>query len=726
MTENKEKTLINKANGRRSGRTFFYAAILATAVILTACKKGDDIVAPEITPTAMALQATSAPTATPKPTATPVPTATPTPTPEPTPTPTPALLVQDVFSSTGYSGGYVSNIDFGDNVTNCDVNMVGSTPVMIVYTWDEDVFFYSVDVEHDKRIMQNYGASQMYSPDFMHINDDIFAVCDYTNSCYDIYDTKLIRKGKVEFATDYESAIMNTDGSTMYYLDEDGLKKRNYGDKDGELLIRDASLGGGYVDSMGANTIIIPMFDDCDGSNGTLIYDIENNSLLKSKETIGGLFTSPDGTETLYVKTGPYCEAGLYEGPMSAIFDAEEGLLPKTVMELTDSSEVGVCFTDWTRRLFLTSETYYATSGTIFELRAYSVDSGKKVAEYAMNAGDNSIWPALTMDEERGLVFFTTGNDGVLHLYAWDYANDTADDTESVFVKHDTIPSWIEEKRRDFEERYGMSMYLGSEVFASEFDYRLTICQDWQQVSDAIDVLDEVFANYPEGLFEQLKFDGIRKLAVYLCNGFEKQYSYSADDAIALACYFNYERALALDLNYSYCLKRTIIHEISHWIDGRIESASYFGKCTDYEEQWKTVNPEGYNYKNSYVSGSTKWKYIYDYADKEDAYFCDDYSQTYPGEDRARCFEYLMYGDEEEWSSEYMSAPHIREKLRMYFSYIREAFDDSTWPEMTSWEQKLSEYTELYEAPEDNEADDAEGDASNPDEAEAGDAEPAA
>ena len=52
----------------------------------------------------------------------------------------------------------------------------------------------------------------------------------------------------------------------------------------------------------------------------------------------------------------------------------------------------------------------------------------------------------------------------------------------------------------------------------------------------------------------------------------------------------------------------------------------------------------------------------------------------------------------EEGNPDYLSSQHMQEKLAYYFTCIREAFDDSDWPEQTSWEMKLAGYAAADEA----------------------------
>ena len=315
----------------------------------------------------------------------------------------------------------------------------------------------------------------------------------------------------------------------------------------------------------------------------------------------------------------------------------------------------------------------------------------------------------MKLDKDEKILYILSRDKlkGKIYINAWDYLADDADDTETVFRKASYIPEEIDAKRRAFEEKHRFSMYLGSEVFSNDFSYKLKIANDWEKVSQTIDVLDEVLDLYPEGFFDQMKQGDTKTLAVYICAGFDKVYDYDIDTAIAVATSFGHERALAVDVNYDYCLERTIVHEISHWIDKQIESAEAMGKTGGdfFINEWLEHQPSDFSYHYDYNNGKPVWKYIYAGDHIEDSYFIDDYAQTYPGEDKARLFEYLMYPDD---YVDYMEAPHIREKLHVYFNRIRRIFDTTTWPEETAWEQKLREADEKYSGDEEPVTDDEE------------------
>ena len=236
-----------------------------------------------------------------------------------------------------------------------------------------------------------------------------------------------------------------------------------------------------------------------------------------------------------------------------------------------------------------------------------------------------------------------------------------------------------------------MNFYLGTEIFATDTDYFLKYCEYPSKMYEALGLYDEIFSLYPENLFEQIKYKNIKTLGVYSCAGFVKDASYGIDNAAALAGNDDYEKFLCMDVTGFGDLRKNIIHELSHWIDDRVIK---YGRETgefDFEALWDDLNPDDYYYMNDYNKESPFIKYTY----ADNMYFIDSYSMTKATEDRARIFENLMRYNYK-WNVEYFKSGHLRDKARLYFEYIRKAFDTTGWPEETIWEKKLRLLDEYY------------------------------
>lgn len=220
--------------------------------------------------------------------------------------------------------------------------------------------------------------------------------------------------------------------------------------------------------------------------------------------------------------------------------------------------------------------------------------------------------------------------------------------------------------------KYNVTIYIADEVPASILSQcDMDACYNFDIIKEALEVIDEAFAVYPDGFFSQLTYGKVTEFNVYISG---------MGDAAAFTNYSNTnsQRYICYDAYSITYYEPTIDHEISHCIEQVI---MYNSDLLD-EDAWGSMNPDGFEYNDSY-SGTT------DYSGNED-YFVSEYSCTYPEEDRAELFEtamnyYWYYGG----AKVDIPSP-IEEKMEYYFEAIREIFDTSNWNSIEPWEEILN------------------------------------
>ena len=565
------------------------------------------------------------------------------------------------------------------------------------------LYFKSVDpvtLEGDEYSIpgRSYYASQIDV-----LNDGLFSVYYYGSGPYMLFNDRLELLTEIDLGEDVSIAHFSHDGRWLWYMDtSEKLYRRDVASGDTEEIELPDRKGNYYLNEGEGSGIIRVGCTAADYSSGKAYYYDEDSAVLlgDTPQEISYSF-SPDRTQALRFETGDICRVQVFNAapdnmfPGEDITDEETGDIIKNADEavctikIANTEEAYSRFIDWDRGYYISCSDYFSPEGNIVEYSCYSMLTGEKISNYNIS-GNGFVTLYHTLDSKDGILYAEWVKDGAPKLNAWEYAQDSVQDYRNAFGKFSDIPEAADARRRELEEKYDFNFYLGSEVFSSSFDYTLLLCSDYEKAVAAMDMIDEVLSIYPEGFFEQFKIDGIKTLSIYLCGGFEPKAANTISDAIAIATVNNYERMLALDINWESSLKRTLVHEISHWIDGRIASQAQFGGYSTYDEDWLEQNPSDFSYRYSYVGGYTAWKYIFSTgSDNGKAYFIDQYSQTYPTEDRARLFEYLMYPDEDGTDYGYLKAANLQRKLEFYFDVIRKCFDTDKWPERTVWEEKL-------------------------------------
>ena len=235
-------------------------------------------------------------------------------------------------------------------------------------------------------------------------------------------------------------------------------------------------------------------------------------------------------------------------------------------------------------------------------------------------------------------------------------------------------------------KRFGVEIQIGEWVDLTPVEYTIAPLTDYRTLEDGLNILEKTMARYPEGFFQQLRYGDVRGLKIALTGGLsseqESGYPVKADGYVTEADGY---LEMALSLEDVYYLPSVFTHETAHMIDRRLTYDAVYNVMSPFsEERWNQYNPEGFSYDNAYDGD----RYLRNARWGE--YFLNDYSLTYPTEDRAELMKDAMSLDPV-WAGakSVRTSPLLQEKFRYYCTCIRSAFDTEGWPETTAWEEAL-------------------------------------
>lgn len=285
--------------------------------------------------------------------------------------------------------------------------------------------------------------------------------------------------------------------------------------------------------------------------------------------------------------------------------------------------------------------------------------------------------------------FFTDFLGGDVRLMFWDVNSETEGEAlELVPLDEGQEPQRLLEpalydRAKEIADRYGVEILIGEQcelVYTHFESYALT---DPNYVREALDVLDKALSRYPDGFFRQLPFGVVETIrfevvgALYAREGID-DYQNSVG---AFAQQRGSHYGIVLD---GFCIQvDTIYHEVSHIIDKKLAwDAQIRPDALFSEESWLALQPEGFQYIESYVDSPGEHL-----AYQGTGYFIRDYSRTFPTEDRADVLAAAMA--QEDWS--FAPGTGLRAKLQYYAACIRDCFDPEGWPDVVCWEQVLKD-----------------------------------
>ena len=287
----------------------------------------------------------------------------------------------------------------------------------------------------------------------------------------------------------------------------------------------------------------------------------------------------------------------------------------------------------------------------------------------------------------QGYFVTVTNHDGACRLFFWQPGGSSGNDLELIAeaeydgpVEGDAVDPALYQRAAELSEKYGVEIRIADQCETEYSDYVTVQVTDEDAITYALDVLDEAFSAYPEGFFPQLSYGSIRKVQIHLSGALTGQESHEMTSAGAFTQPAGDIYLMVMDI-YQYQLEANFHHELSHIIDHNLDWHSQYEDTLFSEEDWRALSPEDVEY--SYTYGY--WPPSYE--EGAQGYFVDDYSRTYPTEDRARIFEYAMC----DWHYVFDDSPALMDKLDYYARCIRDCFNTDGWPDTVPWEEPLLE-----------------------------------
>ena len=273
-------------------------------------------------------------------------------------------------------------------------------------------------------------------------------------------------------------------------------------------------------------------------------------------------------------------------------------------------------------------------------------------------------------------------------LMFWDVQSNTTGEpleilpVDEIQTPEPILESRLYERAEELSRRFGVEICIGEQCALEYTHYKSYLLSEPQSVGYALDTLEHALSQYPEGFFQQLRYDSIETIRFELVGGLTIK-----DDGMiqpTTAAGFAQKRGSAYIIvldGFTLC-EQTLYHEIAHIISARLEWDSLIREGALYsEDNWMSLQPEGFNYAMVYTSLPPEYM---EYLDS--GYFVSDYSMSFPAEDRSELMEAAMYL--EYWLFEPGTGRH--EKMQYFADCIRDCFDTSSWPEILRWEKVLN------------------------------------
>ena len=573
---------------------------------------------------------------------------------------------------------YEISLDVLQGVSGANVSRYGNDILIAYEEYDanKEKFFYKlkmISIENGQILYEMQLEGLMYA--VVQVLDNHIAINDLGDGkCY-LFDSKL------ELLNTYELS------EGRFCLDKKAEKAYQFTYDQGIKVVELSSGKESVILENGVNIYLC----EASGNEATFIYT-DMNTLFRSS----GVLNLENGE--IQIVDSYYSFDGL-EVSGDTFLGEVEGTTPFYV--LSDGENQGLFYGDINATVGVNNASGHVIFCKTFGdgdhfILAYD-NQGNLLSECHVN-GLNlyDLMDFAWFEEYNGYLFIMTDESERAHLMFWDITGEVIENDLGLEAVEETIKAPVGtavnqelfDKAKSISEKYGVEILIADQCDTVFTDHSADLLLEEADISQALDTVDYVLGRYPEGFFKQLKHNTYKEIEIQLLGILKKDYSdkdimyvsggfvnstYAGKLLMALDA-----RAMNMDNEINPILAGTMYHEISHIIDKRLEFDGKYRKDASYtEEGWIDLNPEGFEYNDSYY-GTLDPKYS--------NYFVDHYACTNSTEDRARIMESAMLND----ASVFEGKDGLTEKLRYYAEGIRDSFDVTGWPEILPWEIPLS------------------------------------
>lgn len=340
---------------------------------------------------------------------------------------------------------------------------------------------------------------------------------------------------------------------------------------------------------------------------------------------------------------------------------------------------------------------------TRFDVRtsvyAYDLSRQKRYSAIADEAlPDGYYINDITCPDSGCALLACADSNGNYKLMLWDFRDESLLQDAVTYETEIYLTGDLESVTADFAaqtyEKTGVRILYGS--YGNDFnagDYLAAVHKNPVDNFNAVRIVGDTLAQYPEGIFGEMCVDSVKRIDIYLCGQLSNITSSGISSAAGIAFSDVFTRCIALDVNYCDSLHRSLTHELMHVMEDRL--AQYAGEsCPDLIANWTDFVPPGSS--GFYMSyHDSKGNEMNDYSNTAEGgssdskvWFIDAYSKSYPTEDRARIMENLFAAAEQ--PNPNLRGANLLRKARYLCTAIRLAFPSVAACDNVIWESEIT------------------------------------
>lgn len=322
-----------------------------------------------------------------------------------------------------------------------------------------------------------------------------------------------------------------------------------------------------------------------------------------------------------------------------------------------------------------------ATDMEAMEVSLYHLDGTLVSVAQISEDGLGYFSSALIWNENNnGFFFMFRSYDETSRLLFWDIEKsiEGGDLPLEPVAAPDEAQAKLEARARELGDKYGVIILVGEQCDTVFDEFTAAHVTDYDQVNDALNVLERALEAYPASFIRQLRYGDVQSIQIHLIRDLQADGSGRSGGGYSAFAQSSWNYSIIV-ADIEETSEQTYYHEFSHLIDVYLEwDAQNRSDALYSEDAWAGLNPGWFGgYSEDYSKEHDLW-------DGES--FLDGYSTIRSTEDRARVLEHAM-ADYDDYN--FRKGTVLYKKLDYYCRCIRNAFDTTDWAEAPLWERFL-------------------------------------
>ena len=394
-------------------------------------------------------------------------------------------------------------------------------------------------------------------------------------------------------------------------------------------------------------------------------------------------------SDIIYNKENIYIYYNNYENNLSCLYDVVSGNTKHLMSSNLKMYDDGIIYS--LNNTLVISKLTGNNKTTLMlqnreELTHYSIDDiGKYLLTqpdnstlYIYNTLDNKLYYSLAFSDDNCSIedinigqyaYFIRNENKKDILYIWDYSKD------NIINKELSTKSDVDYKFENIKLIQKLNSQYNINIYA--YDSSVRYFNDFYVLPETSDIvineklleLQDILRYFNKDFFDKFKLLKNNGIKIYF-NKYvgPSDLSIQTSNPIAYTTKIEKDYIIAININ-DEDFKNNFLHELMHCIEININDLYTGNKIQFYPfESWNDYNPNGFEYEYSYVTSPSD---KYTTSQTNNVYFVDTYAKTYPNEDRARTFEYIL--DDEE-TNVLLQYPGLKKKANYIKSTIIKAY----------------------------------------------------